>query len=319
VLDNSPIFAATLVALVFLVIYLTIDRMVLRSQRLKKLQRDAGLTSAYENAGFSQELSLSVELEQEPSLAAKAMEQFMRVIGINVDENMKTLRPKAAHAGLEITNSPIYILFYQRIIAPIIILCGVLLLVKGGGDDIYFAGVVILVFGIWGAKLYISNKTQKRKKTLLRSFPDGLDLMVVCVESGLALDAAINRVCGELSYAHPNLAKELNRTRLELALLNNRSQALSNLAERTDLVAFRSLVAALIQTERFGTNLTDTLRVLSDDYRQTRLMLAEEKAGRLPAMMSVPLITMLLPALVLVILGPPFVQLKTQGGLFGDR
>jgi tight adherence protein C len=172
---------------------------------------------------------------------------------------------------------------------------------------------------MFGAHLYITNATQKRKKTLLRSFPDGLDLMVVCVESGLALDAAINRVCAELAYAHPQLAKELNRTRLELALLNNRSQALANLAERTDLVAFRSLAAALIQTERFGTNLTDTLRVLSDDYRQTRLMQAEEKAGRLPAMMAVPLITLLLPALVLIILGPPFVELRAQGGLFGNN
>jgi tight adherence protein C len=189
---------------------------------------------------------------------------------------------------------------------------------KGGMASILAGGFLMFV-GLFGANLFITNSRQKRQKKLLRSFPDGLDLMVVCVESGLALDAAINRVADELGGAHPLFAKELGKTRLELALLNNRSQALMNFANRVDLVAYRSLVAALIQTEKFGTNLTDTLRVLSTDYRQTRLMLAEEKAGRLPALMAVPLILFLLPALFLIILGPAVVRVKAQGGLFGGN
>ena len=90
-----------------------------------------------------------------------------------------------------------------------------------------------------------------------------------------------------------------------------------NLGERTNLVPFRSLVASLIQTEKFGTSLTDTLRVLSEDYRLTRLMLAEQKAGRLPVMMTIPLILLLMPAFVAIILAPPFIRLSQQGGVFG--
>ncbi len=318
-LENPNIFIAAFIGLVFFVLYLFIDKTITRSQKLKRIERDARLTSNYDEMGYSQDLTSPIELEQEMSLSTKAMDQFMRVLGIDVDRNMKTLRPEVTQAGLDVTNAPVTLLFYRRIAAPIVTLIGILLLLKGEEWLYYISGGLFLVCGLFGAQLYVSNCTQKRKKSLLRSFPDGLDLMVVCVESGLALDAAVNRVCVELGYAHPALAKELNRTRLELALLNNRSQALSNLAERTDLVAFRSLVAALIQTERFGTNLTDTLRVLSDDYRQSRLMLAEEKAGRLPALMAIPLVTLLLPAFILVILGPPFIQLKAQGGIFGDK
>jgi tight adherence protein C len=100
-------------------------------------------------------------------------------------------------------------------------------------------------------------------------------------------------------------------------LLNDRPKALMNLGERTNLVPFRSLVASLIQTEKFGTSLTDTLRVLSEDYRLTRLMLAEQKAGRLPVMMTIPLILLLMPAFVAIILAPPFIRLSQQGGVFG--
>jgi pilus assembly protein TadC len=319
VLNNPQIFVAAFIALIFFVLYLMIDGWITKKQKVRRIERDAKLTSAYDEQGYSQEITSPIELEQESSGLAKALEQLMRVIGIDVDKALSIAKPQATQAGFSTTNAPIYLLFYQKIFGYVVAFAGVLVLLKSQETLNLAVGGILLVLGLFGAKLYVSNQTQKRKKSLLRSFPDGLDLMVVCVESGLALDAAVNRVCTELGYAHPALAKELNRTRLELALLNNRSQALTNLAERTDLVAFRSLVAALIQTEKFGTNLTDTLRVLSDDYRQSRLMQAEEKAGRLPALMAIPLVLLLLPSFMLIILGPPFIKLKQQGGLFGNR
>ena len=97
-------------------------------------------------------------------------------------------------------------------------------------------------------------------------------------------------------------------------MLSDRGEALQNLAERTDMIAFRSLVAALLQTEKFGTSLTETLRVLSEDYRHTRLMAAENKAGKLPAMMTVPMITLMMPAFMLIILGPAMIQLAAVIG-----
>jgi tight adherence protein C len=313
---ENPVIFAALFSVVCFVIYILIDVAISKKERIKKIDRDARLTRAYDDLGLERDGSQFVQIDEELTGFAKVEEQLMRVCGIDVDKAVKGCKRDMLLAGFTSANAPIHYLFYKRILSYIISLIGALLLLKGGLAPMA-SGAFLLFIGLYGAKTYVSNARQKRQKALLRSFPDGLDLMVVCVESGLALDAAVNRVADELGSAHPLLAKELNKTRLELALLNNRAQALMNMADRVDLVAYRSLVAALIQTERFGTNLTDTLRVLSDDYRQTRLMLAEEKAGRLPALMAIPLITLLLPSFVLIVMGPMVVRLKAQGGLTG--
>jgi tight adherence protein C len=177
----------------------------------------------------------------------------------------------------------------------------------------YAVAFFITVIALFGPKLYLQNMIDKRKKILQRAFPDTLDLLLICVESGLALDAALTRVCNELGRAYPEMTAELNRTRLELALINDRVRALMNLGERTDMVAFRSLISALIQSERFGTSLTDTLRVLSDEFRLERLSIAEAKAARLPVMMTVPLIFLLMPAFFLIVLGPAIVKMGNDG------
>jgi tight adherence protein C len=109
------------------------------------------------------------------------------------------------------------------------------------------------------------------------------------------------------------MTAELNRTRLELSLINDRVRALTNLGERTDMVAFRSLISALIQSERFGTSLTATLRVLSEEFRSQRLVDAEVKAARLPVLMTIPLIFLLMPAFFLIVLGPAIVRISNNG------
>lgn len=317
---------AGFIAVIFLVIWLAVDMMVSRKKRIADLEREARFTSLKEEMGFEPTIDSPAELEGELTGLPKGLDYFMRMMGINMDKALQNSKKELSNAGISTPNARVGFLFFRYILKHLITLIGLLILLKGvlsSGQQnaiAYFAiGAFIAFIGIIGDSLFIANQTQKRRHKLVRSFPDSLDLLVVCVESGLALDAALNRVCTELAYAHPELTDELNKTRLELALLNNRSQALANLAERTDIVAFRSLVAALIQTERFGTNLSDTLRVLSDDYRQGRLMLAEEKAGRLPALMAIPLVLFLLPAFLLIILGPPFIRLAAQGGFFGDN
>ena len=315
---DNPIIVASISALVFFVIYLLIDVMFSKKERIKKIDRESRLTRAYDELGLDRHGENFIELDEEVTGFAKIEKNILQVMGINIDQALKIARHNTIMAGFDSANAPVHLLFFRRLGGYLVAITGVLIMAKGGMASILAGGFLMFV-GLFGANLFITNSRQKRQKKLLRSFPDGLDLMVVCVESGLALDAAINRVADELGGAHPLFAKELGKTRLELALLNNRSQALMNFANRVDLVAYRSLVAALIQTEKFGTNLTDTLRVLSADYRQTRLMLAEEKAGRLPALMAVPLILFLLPALFLIIMGPAVVRVKAQGGLFGGK
>jgi tight adherence protein C len=111
------------------------------------------------------------------------------------------------------------------------------------------------------------------------------------------------------------MTQELNRTRIELALLNDRVKALTHLAERTDLVAFRALTSSLIQSERLGTSLTDTLRVLSEEFRLERLSKAEEKAARLPVLLTIPLVLLLMPAFMLIVLGPAIISFMQQGSV----
>ncbi|KPP89767.1 type II secretion system F family protein [Erythrobacter sp. HL-111] len=158
--------------------------------------------------------------------------------------------------------------------------------------------------GYKGPELYLSNKAQKRTKEIQKGLPDALDLLVICAEAGLTVDAAFNRVAKELGRAYPELGDEFALTAIELSFLNERKMAFNNLAYRVNLEAVKGVVTTMIQTERYGTPLASALRVLSAEFRNERMMRAEEKAARLPAIMTVPLILFILPVLFVVILGP---------------
>lgn len=164
--------------------------------------------------------------------------------------------------------------------------------------------VAAVFLGLKAPDIYIANVKQKRTEALRKGLPDALDLLVVCAEAGLTLDAALNRVAKELGRACPELADEFSLTSIELGFLPERRQALLNLSERVDLPALRGVVTTLIQSERYGTPLAASLRVLSAEFRNERLMKAEEKAARLPATLTVPLILFILPSLFVVLIGP---------------
>ncbi len=164
------------------------------------------------------------------------------------------------------------------------------------------AGLVLV--GFMAPDLYLSNVTQRRQLVLQHALPEGLDLLTVCAEAGLSLDASLQRVARELGNLSPELAYEFNLTSVELAFLPNRNQAFDNLSERTDMPSMRGLVNTLRQTEKYGTPLANSLRVLSSEFRNERLLKAEEKGARLPAMMTVPMMVFILPTLFVVILGP---------------
>ncbi len=160
------------------------------------------------------------------------------------------------------------------------------------------------VFGFFGPGIYIKNLTAKRQKRMQLGLPDCLDLMIICAEAGLSLDATLVRVSRELQSACPDLAEELAITSAELTFLPDRRQAFENLNARTDMSAIRGVVNTLMQTAKFGTPLAHSLRVLATEYRDARMFKAEEKAARLPAMMTVPMIIFILPTLFIVLMGP---------------
>ncbi|HKW54191.1 MAG TPA: type II secretion system F family protein [Stellaceae bacterium] len=165
----------------------------------------------------------------------------------------------------------------------------------------------VLVFGF--APVFGLKRAIKRRQNFLRKqLPDGLDLLVICTESGLSMDAAFARVARELGFSSPHLADEIGLTSVELGFLPNRRQALQNLAKRTDLAAVRGVVNTLVQTERYGTPLAHSLRVLSAEFRDERMLKAEEKAAKLPAVLTVPMILFILPVLFVVLIGPAIIQ-----------
>lgn len=314
---GSPIIISIIAALVVFVGYLAVDISMARRQRVTALRSRIVTQGAGGGSIMDDE---PVELDHSPTAFGSFAEGMLKMTGLNTDDALTATKPMMVQAGITNPNAPYYFLFYNRIVRWAFIFIGLIIALSPGDKLMHvLLGLLVGGVGFFAADLYVKNTRMKRAKILIRAFPDTLDLLVVCVESGLALDAALARVCNELGHAYPEITKELNQTRLELALLNDRSQALLNLAERTNLVPFRSLVAALIQTEKFGTSLTDTLRVLSEDYRVTRLMQAEEKANKLPALMTIPLICLLLPAFFIIVLGPPFIQVAAQGGLFGRK
>lgn len=161
-----------------------------------------------------------------------------------------------------------------------------------------------VVAGAYAPEIYLRNAVKKRQHLLLKGLPDTLDLLVICAEAGLGLDAALIRVSRELGLSFPELADELHLTSVELSLLPDRRQALENLNKRTDMPGIRGVVNTLFQSEKYGTPLAQSLRVLAAEFRNDRMMKAEAKAARLPAIMTVPMILFILPPLFIVLIGP---------------
>lgn len=162
----------------------------------------------------------------------------------------------------------------------------------------------LTVAGAYLPDIIIRNAQAKRKLALTQGLPDALDLLVICAEAGLSLDAALKRVSSEMAKATPEMADEFHLTAIELSYIPDRRQALENLNDRTDLAAIRGVVNTLTQTEKYGTPLAQSLRVLAAEFRGERMMKAEEKAAKLPATLTIPLILFILPSLFVVLLGP---------------
>lgn len=314
-MTTAAIIKALIIAGMVFTSYLAFDRYVALKKRRKIMRVRLGL-DGNEDAIINPDDPIFLS-SRDYSPRGMFLLGLLRMFGLDDESARVAISRRFAQAGMVGPDAPIYYLFFQRLAAIPVAGLGIVFFLMGDGGSgklsNYFIGGLLIFIAFFGAHTFLQNAIQKRKQLLVRAFPDTLDLILICVESGMALDAALNRVCAELGNAYPEITEELNRTRLELALLNDRTRALMNLAERTDLVAFRSLVAALVQSERFGTSLTDTLRVLSEDFRLQRLFTAEAKAAKLPVFMTIPLIFLLMPAFFIIVLGPAVISYMESG------
>jgi tight adherence protein C len=162
--------------------------------------------------------------------------------------------------------------------------------------------------GFYLPNMFISNLIQRRQKSIKRVFPDSLDLLLICVQAGMSIESALNKVSSEIGSRSLELAEEFGLTTAELSYLQERRQAYENLGKRTGLPMVRAIGTTLIQAERHGTAISQALRVLAKESRDMRMSEAEKKAAALPPKLTVPMILFFLPVLFIVILGPAFIQ-----------
>ncbi len=238
------------------------------------------------------------------------MRDFLQHLKVLQDDQLKEAQQKLAQAGIRSKDLAVAVIF-GRLILPIVIGGGAAIAIYGfdwlgNWSDLkrfgVFAGFAIV--GYKGPDIYLKNLIDKRTDKIRKGLPDAIDLLVICAEAGLTVDAAFSRVARELGTAYPELADEFQLTSIELGFLTERRMAFENLAYRVNLDHVKGVVTTMIQTEKYGTPLASALRVLSAEFRHDRMMRAEEKAARLPAIMTVPLILFILPTLFIVILGP---------------
>lgn len=172
------------------------------------------------------------------------------------------------------------------------------------------ACVFALAAGYYAPNIYITNVAQKRRESIVAAFPDSLDLLLICVESGMSIEAAIQKVGSEVGGQSMELAEELSLLTAELSYLPDRRLAYENLARRTNHPGIKSVATAMIQAERYGTPLGTALRVMAKENRDLRLSAAEKKAAALPAQLTVPMIMFFLPVLFIMILGPAIMKVQ---------
>ena len=176
------------------------------------------------------------------------------------------------------------------------------------------ACVVGLTIGYYAPNIYIQNVAQKRRESIVAAFPDSLDLLLICVESGMSIEAAIQKVGAEVGSSSIELAEEMSLLSAELSYLPERRLAYEGLARRTAHPGIKSVTTAMIQAERYGTPLGSALRVMAKENRDLRLSAAEKKAAALPAQLTVPMILFFLPVLFVVILGPAIIKIQDVMG-----
>jgi tight adherence protein C len=225
-------------------------------------------------------------------------------------------RALLAQAGFEAVAAPVWFTiarFGLATILPTAFLVG-----QRGGDGgagllAPFIAAALCAAGLIAPRMLLERVVQARRAELEHQFPDALDLMVVCVEAGLGMEAAFMRVAREVQESHPRVAKELDLVSQELLAGRTRAEALRNLGERTDVPAVRSFAALLIQTDTLGASIGQTLRIYSKELRETRFLNAEEKAMRIPVLMTIPLVACILPVIVTALLLPGIIDVIRVG------
>jgi tight adherence protein C len=241
------------------------------------------------------------------------MTQVVEQLNLRQAFETEEVKDKLKMAGMR-GQAPVVAFVFFRLAAPIITLVGALaylFLYNDYGLAVIFRLGIALMAGYVGfylPNLFISNLISRRQSVLSQAFPDALDLLLICVQSGMSSEAAFGKVAKELQGTSIELAEEMHLTTAELSYLSDRRQAFENLAKRTGTPTIKAVCMSLIQAERYGTPISQALRVMAKENRELRMAAAEKKAAALPPKLTVPMILFFLPVLFVVIIGPAVIQ-----------
>ena len=275
---------------------MAVERAKMRSARIADLAKDAkGSKLRTAPKGFMQ------RIVDELDLRAKFDNEELR-------ENLK-------RAGLR-GQAPVVAFMFFRIAAPIVLTLSTAAYVFYFGEVAYPPLIKFLIsigagfIGFYVPNVFISNLASKRQSSIKQAWPDSLDMLLICVQSGMSVEAAFGKVSKEIGRQSLELAEEMTLTTAELSYLQDRRQAYENLAKRTGLAGVKSVTTALVQAERYGTPVGQALRVMAKENRDQRMSDAEKKAAALPPKLTVPMIVFFLPVLFVVIIGPAIIQVQ---------
>jgi tight adherence protein C len=311
----NPAFVATLLAAI--AVFATVlsiglpilnrDRM---AQRMKVMAVERDKMRSARLAEMAVKERQSAKLRQKPK---GFMAQIVDKLDLRAQFDNEDLRNKLKMAGLRGQAPLVAFMFFRVAVPPIAFIAALIYLffisTKGYPPMINVMIAVGAGFvGFYLPNVFIENLAQKRQTAIKQSFPDALDMLLICVQSGMSVEAAFGKVSKEVATQSLELAEELSLTTAELSYLQERRQAFENLGKRTGIPGVKAVATALIQAERYGTPVSQALRVMAKENRDIRMSEAEKKAASLPPKLTVPMIVFFLPVLFLVILGPAAIR-----------
>jgi tight adherence protein C len=306
--DNAVLKAATLLTLFILVVagvYFTANALVSRRVVRLRLIDQAPEAEAAMTTG-------SLRSRDTESAWLKLVEGIEKTGLSLVDTKDDALRSRLAAAGYTAPHAPrVYTLIRLILVVGLPILFLLFMLLRGSSPGMFKLYLVLgagAAMGLYIPSLFVRAKADRRQQEIINGFPDALDLMLVCVEAGLGLEAAFTRVGSEITTSHPLLAEQFGAVVLELRAGRSREDAMRRMADRAGVDEIRAFATLLIQSTKLGTSLAQTLRVYASEMREKRRMRAEEKAHRLPVLLSIPLVACMLPTMIGVLMLPAAIR-----------
>lgn len=286
-------------------------------RRINRQTRLEEIAGAAHHVGIDGQHSGQSLRAQQIAGAWARMASAVEAAGLNLaDNNQERLSQKLRAAGFASPSAPqIYTL--ARLVLIFVIPLGYVLLTYSSGKPpsflkLYLVGSALAALGLFLPTLYVEARADRRKEAIINGFPDCLDLLLVCVESGLGIEAAMDRVGREMVMSQPQVAELLSITTLQLRAGASREEAFRKLASAASVDEIRSFTTLLIQSDKLGTSISQTLRIYAAEMREKRRMRAEEKAHRLPVLISIPLVACMLPTMIGTLMLPAVVMVARQ-------